>query len=1623
MKNILGLDLGTNSIGWALIRQDQENKQTKIIKLGSRIIPMSEDILGKFDSGITESDTAKRTGFRGIRRLRERQLLRRERLHRVLNILHFLPEHYSKEIDFEKRVGQFIDETEPKIAYHFNEDSKKFEFLFKNSFVEMLEDFKIHQPQLLEGGKKIPYDWTIYYLRKKALTQKIEKEELAWLLLNFNQKRGYYQLRGEDDDEDQNELVEYHSLKVTDVVDSGDRKGKEEIWYNVHLENGWIYKKTSKIPLEWTGKQKEFIVTTYLNEDGTIKKDKDGKEKRSFRSPLEDDWTLKKKKTEFDIDKSKKTVGTYIYDTLLQNPNQKIKGKLVRVVERNFYKTELIQILNTQQKRHQELQDNKIYDACIEELYEFNEAHKKSIRSKDFTHLFLEDIIFFQRPLKSKKSLISDCRYESRPIKDKDGKLIKDENGKQVMKPIKCIPKSHPLFQEFRVWQWMKNLNIYEKETDKNVTDQFLNSEEDWVNLFDCLNDKKEIEQETLIKFLLEPQKLKSKTLSIEALKYRWNFVENKKYPCNETRYQILSRLEKVQNVSKSFLTKETEEALWHILYSVNDKLELPKALKSFSIKQKLGDDFVEQFKKFPPFKNEYGSYSAKAIKKLLPLLRMGKYWNETDIVNNNSIYITNIKNVFNKLKNNIGNERTINSKLYHKLESFDDEILCYKGLELHIACYAAYGRHSEEGEITKWRSVQDLATYLKGFKQHSLRNPIVEQVITETLRIVKDIWNIYGNSAENFFDEIHIELGREMKNPADKRKKITNQILENENVNLRIKALLAELVNDSNVQNVRPYSPSQQEILKIYEEGVLNAEIEIPEDILKISKTAQPSKSDLIRYKLWLEQKYRSPYTGEMIPLNKLFTPAYEIEHIIPQSRFFDDSFSNKVICEAEVNKLKENQLGMEFVKNHHGEKVTLSFGKTVEILSVDAYKALVNQQYSKSYHKMKKLELEEIPEKMIERQMNDTRYISKMVKNLLSNIVRADANDDGATSKNVLSSNGQITSILKQDWGLNDVWNEIITPRFERLNILTNSTNFGKINEKTNKFLPTVPLELAKGFSKKRIDHRHHALDALVIASLSRNHINYLNNVYAMDSKKDERFDLRNKLRRIEEIKIEKIELGQKIKKTIKVAKEFYKPWETFTQDAKAALQTTIASFKQNLRVINKTVNKYERWEKLNGTLEKVFAKQTQGDSWAIRKPMHTPMPYGKKVYEFDILKIAENVGKRHLIIDETIKDRVNERFGQFENKATATQKDLKTNPIKDKEDDPILFTAFKITNEKFRKRQPISELSNRGQGGIKTSEDAIKFINKIVDYKLRGDLLKHLKDNKNEIDKAFSPDGIDNFNNNRKIPIYKLPIAESGDKRFALGKKIGTKHKWMEASKGTNLFFAIYMDANGKRNYASIPFNEVIESQKLSASLNEKPSSVPYKNNIGDILLFHLSPNDLVFVPTDEEREHPNLFKIEKLNTEQINRIYKMVSASGNQCFFIKSNIASSIVNKVEFSALNKMEKSTDGLMIKEFCIKLQVDRLGNISLSNKNNYPTNSSAADNIVSEPETIYGKRVVNTSTSFEDMENDLLKYSASLTPEELFLQNKKISEAVFGIQNDNNPQKPDRTIKFDTKK
>ena len=1432
IKYILGLDIGSNSIGWALIQLDLLQKTKRIIATGSRIIPMDQKVLSDFGKGITISPTAQRTSYRNARHCRERHLLRRERLHRVLHILGFLPTHYDKQIDFSKRYGKFVDNTEPKIAY--NEGK----FLFMDSFQEMLADFKIHQPDLFYTKKngeesKIPYDWTIYYLRKKALSRKISKEELAWIILNFNQKRGYYQLREEEENKEND--FEIISSKIISVIKKDKDKKYNKYWYDIILENGLVYQAAfyNDFVYNWINQDREFIIERTSLKNGTEKV------KLSYLPTFdeidkmdkkEQDKYYKKIKIKTENSIGNKTVGCYIYDHILQNPNEKIKGKLVRTIERKYYKEELRAILEKQIALQPELFTDQLFADCIRELYSKNEAQQRNLVARDFVHLFVEDIIFYQRPLRSQKSTLANCSLESRSYIDKDSHTRKEV-------PLKVCPKSNPYYQEFRVLQWLQNLKIYEIDTDQEVTHEFIKTLEDKQQLFDFLMNQKEIDCEELLKYFLNQTypNAKEKALKSELKKwkdtYRWNYVydigekSSKKYPMNETRYELKRHLEKVANLPDDFLSSEVEYLLWHLIYSVKDKVAYEKGLKKFAQKHHLDkDSFVESFKKFKPYPSEYGSFSEKTIRKLLPLMRFGAHWDFNHIDKNTQKRIED-------LITGVENEE-IRTILREKAEKYQlEKETDFQDLPLWLAQYIVYNRHAEASSLEKWTSVNDLETYLNEFKQHSLRNPIVEQVVMETLRVVRDIWQQYGQGQASFFDEIHIELGRELKKTAKEREKLSKQNQKNEDINLSIKEKLKELEK----YNTRAYSITHQE-----------------------------------KYKLWLEQKHISPYTGQIISPENLFTDNYEIEHIIPQSRFFDDSLSNKVVCESIVNKApyKDRQLGLEFIKNQGGRivKELSKENKTIKIFTEEQYRTFIKEHYSNNPEKTKKLLLEEIPEKMVARQMNDTCYISKFISEILSKIVRSDEQDEGVHSKNVILCIGKITSILRQDWGLNDIWDNLILPRFERMNNLLQKEKFTIYSIEKQKKIPVVPInDQFKSFQKKRIDHRHHALDAIIIACVTGEHINYINNQHALEKGKDKK-----------EKQKEHDKLREKlcIKKHNKGSEENYswifkKPWAHFTQEVQAALEGIVVSFKQNLRVINKATNYYERWVEENGRYIKKIVKQ-EGTNWAIRKPLHEETISGK-IY-LDREKIAKN---------------------------------------------DILTATRKTVDSSFDDKR----------------------IKKITDTGIQKILLNYLK-YKGSPEIAFSPEGLEELNKNITLyndgkphkPIRKIRIFEQGSK-FPLGEVGNKATKYVEAAKGTNLYFGIYQGKD-KRSFATIPLNEVIERQKQGRS------SVPKYNEKGDPLLFSLSPNDLVYVPAEGEIIEDIDFQ--NLSNEQKERIYKTVSFTGNECYFIKSNIASLIKNYDaktrigELESKNKLEVTIcKGIRIKEVCIKLKVDRLGNVN----------------------------------------------------------------------------------------
>ncbi len=551
-----------------------------------------------------------------------------------------------------------------------------------------------------------------------------------------------------------------------------------------------------------------------------------------------------------------------------------------------------------------------------------------------------------------------------------------------------------------------------------------------------------------------------------------------------------------------------------------------------------------------------------------------------------------------------------------------------------------------------------------------------------------------------------------------------------------------------------------------------------------------------------------------------------------------------------------------------------------------------------------MKKLLLDDIPEGFIQRQLNDSRYMSKKMLSILSCLVREDGEQE-ATSKHVIPTSGAITDRLKRDWGINDVWNNIVAPRFERLNEKTGTHDYGEwVNKDGKRFFQTnIPLELSVGFSKKRIDHRHHAMDAIVIACTNRNIVNYLNNIAALSSKDEERHDLKRKLC----TKVKTDDCGN-------YTWRFKKPWDTFTQDVGAELDGIIVSFKQNLRIITKMSNHYTHY--VNG--EKVVDKQTKGDSWAIRKSLHKATVSGLvSLQQCKEVKLDKALDQWQNIADKEVRKAVAKLIQMYH----RFDKKLFVKYFKDRYNKLNGRDISKVRVYYYTGKEDAMVAT---RVAIDESFDAKK-IATISDSGIQKIMLAHLKKYDDEKGKshpeiAFSPEGIVSMNRDIKElnggkdhkPIYKLRKTETLGMKFSIG-EVGHKNKkYVEADKGTNLFFAIYINEEGERSFESIPLNIAVERLKNHLKVAEE------MKEDGRKLLFTLSPNDLVYLPGAENGNH----------------IYKMVSCTKYQCFFMPETWATPIYNGYELGSMNKVEMSLEGINIKKECEKIEVDRLGRI-----------------------------------------------------------------------------------------
>ncbi len=338
------------------------------------------------------------------------------------------------------------------------------------------------------------------------------------------------------------------------------------------------------------------------------------------------------------------------------------------------------------------------------------------------------------------------------------------------------------------------------------------------------------------------------------------------------------------------------------------------------------------------------------------------------------------------------------------------------------------------------------------------LRNPIVMAALHQTRQVVNAIVRAYGKPLR-----IRVEMARDLKVSLRKRSEILAENKKNRKENEETFGLLET------------------------EFGLSN-----------------PTRDDLIRYRIWKESAMTCPYTGATIPASAVFSPDFEVDHILPLPRSGDDSYMNKVLCSAAANREKGNRTPREAWGGNAKRwgEITLRINHL-------------------PFPKRRRFLMEEIPEDFIARQLTDTRYIAREARGWLESLVG---------KYNVQVGKGGITAALRRRWGLNGL--------------------------------------LSDSGEKTRADHRHHAVDAVVIALTTPSVVQKMSRLSASGGSPDER--------------------------------SFGPPWEHFRDDVKRRIDSIIVSHRV-LREIRGALHEETNYGILG-------IKDAKGnDLYAVRKPLN--------------------------------------------------------------------------------------------------------------------------------------------------------------------------------------------------------------------------------------------------------------------------------------------------------------------------------------------------------------------------------------------------------------------------------
>ncbi|MBO7228589.1 MAG: type II CRISPR RNA-guided endonuclease Cas9, partial [Bacteroidales bacterium] len=764
-------------------------------------------------------------------------------------------------------------------------------------------------------------------------------------------------------------------------------------------------------------------------------------------------------------------------------------------------------------------------------------------------YVIKEQVIYYQRPLKSQTELIRKCQFE------------KDEQ---------VIPISHPLFQEFRCWDQINRLYVTSKqevwnERKKKDILQYRNrylSDDEKQAIYIKLQSQKQVGFNDVAKIV---------NLKNDNSEYLNGLNIKAKLKGCETAISI-------KKILTDFQTDDTlVENIWQAIYdNVHEGSEydenskrvqsimsaLPKQLDS-GIRIELALKLAQKLK----FQRKYASLSKKAIEKILPLMQL----NPKNVSEEIKAKFDNIKNLIEtgEIVDNILPQDYIIDFVKDNPQAIE-----HGGLMYAFAASLVYGRHTKEvvkPQITNYHDIQ----YVK----RNLRNPIVEQIANETMQVVKAIWKQYGLNPNEL--EIRVELARDLKNSARERNKIYKAQTRNKKINDKIKDKLTEL--------------------------------DIPITDLNI-----------LKYKLYEQQKFLSPYTNEPIEISKLFDEKfYNIDHIIPKSRFFDDSISNKVICESNINEEKDNRTAWEYILQQNSEYKKNKDG--YEILPPEQYLTHINGNFTGQ--KKKNLLAEKIPSNPVNRQLKDTQYISIAIKDELAKIVG---------SENVKTTTGGVTDYLRSHWGLKKLFMELTEPRFRQMELWNLDENGNPKESWTTKYVDTENnkhIYEIKGWSK-RYDHRHHAIDALVVALSNDKFVKRLNdlNKYFQDELK-KHIDV-NDGEPLEEafFNLEKKKRDE-IMKNMESSRKFETPMTNLVSEVKKNLKTMVVSQKPK---------------------DKLAIKDSDGKKQLkIRAALHQETYYGKtnsrdtKTVSISELK-AKNISQ---IIDDVLKKEIDSHRKKYD------------------------------------------------------------------------------------------------------------------------------------------------------------------------------------------------------------------------------------------------------------------------------------------------------------------------------------------------------------------------------------